>query len=88
MRNHWQDFKRIAALLVTGFFIFAPPGTLIVIALFVFGLTGKIGVIVVSILAVAILIWMFGVKRLVAAFESKAMTGRRTSKRLSDHDSV
>jgi len=88
MQNHLQYLKRLAALLVTGFFIFAPPGTLIVIALFVFGLTGKIGVIVVSILAIAILTWMFGKKRLVAVFESKATTNRRTSKRLSDQDSV
>jgi hypothetical protein len=75
-----QHLKRIAALLVTGFFIFAPPGTLILIALFVFGFSGKIGVIVVSILAAAILIWMFGVRRLAAAFESKTTTSRRTSK--------
>ena len=88
MQYRLRDLKRIAALLVTGFFIFAPPGTLIVIALFVFGLTGKIGVIVVSSLAVAILTWMFGVKRLVSAFESKATASRRTSKRLSDQDSV
>ena len=88
MQYHLRDLKRIAALLVTGFFIFAPPGTLIVIALYVFGLTGKIGVIVVSILTIAILTWMFGKKRLVAVYESKAMTSRRTSKRLSDQDSV
>ncbi len=53
-----RDFKRIAAVLVTGFFIFAPPGTLIVIALFVFGLTGKIGVIVGGCLAACALAWL------------------------------
>ena len=70
-----RDFKRIAAVVVSGFFIFAPPGTLIVIALFVFGLTGKIGVIVGGCLAACALAWLILRRRVNEQSESTMNPG-------------
>ncbi len=48
-----KHFKRIAALLITGFLAFAPPGTLIFGALLILGLIGNVWVAAVGALLLA-----------------------------------
>jgi hypothetical protein len=44
--NRDRKLKRAAFVLFTGFLVFAPPGTLIVISLFLIGILGKVGVFI------------------------------------------
>jgi hypothetical protein len=59
-----KRLKRLAILVVTGFFAFAPPGTLIVSAALLSGLLGKVwlGLAATGLVALAIL-WLVVKKR-------------------------
>ena len=55
-----RKLKRVALALFTGFMLFAPPGTLIVLALLLAPIFGKTGVLVLSGLALLVLtgLWL------------------------------
>ena len=55
-----RKIKRIALALFAGFMIFAPPGTLIVLALFLVAIFGKTGVLILTGLALLALagLWL------------------------------
>ena len=68
--NQNRKLKRAALALFTGFIVFAPPGTLIVLSLFLIGIFGKAGVLILSGLALLAL----------AGWWLKRKAGRRTEK--------
>ena len=74
--NRNRKFKRVALALFTAFMVLAPPGTLIVLSLFLIGIFGKAGVLILSgvaLVAVAVL-WL------------KRKAGQPTEKRAADDD--
>jgi uncharacterized membrane protein YdjX (TVP38/TMEM64 family) len=57
--NKPRGLKALVVLIVTAFFVFAPPGTLIVAALVLVGLFGKRWMFVVGLAgAVALVFWL------------------------------
>jgi hypothetical protein len=67
--------KKIAVLLVTGFFAFAPPGTLIFLALIAFGLFGKIGLIVIAAIGIIVSAFLIVKKKNKRASAGQSETG-------------
>jgi hypothetical protein len=68
--NQNRNLKRAALALFTGFMVFAPPGTLIVLSLFLIGIFGKTVVLILSGLALLAL----------AGWWLKRKAGQRTEK--------
>ena len=59
-----KRLKRLAVLLVAGFFAFAPPGTLLLAAALLFGLLGKVWLAAAAVgLAALAALWLFVKKR-------------------------
>ena len=58
--NRNRKLKRAAFALFTGFLLLAPPGTLIVLSLFLIGIFGKVGMFILIGLAVVLLtgLWL------------------------------
>ena len=58
--NRNRKLKHAALALLTGFMVFAPPGTLIVLSLFLIGIFGKAVVLILSGLALLALagLWL------------------------------
>jgi uncharacterized membrane protein YdjX (TVP38/TMEM64 family) len=55
-----QKLKRVAVLLVAGFFAFAPPGTLLLAAALLFGLLGRVWLGVAALcLTVFAALWLY-----------------------------
>lgn len=61
-----KHFKRIFILLFTGFIAFAPPGTLLFVAILILGLLGKRGFLVVSLSGLLLLAIVLIARRNIA----------------------